>query len=58
MTALSGFAKMKYGKMRGGDEIFIGRKYTGNKATLLFRKEAKPLVPRVPAFNDSCSRNH
>ena len=34
--------------MKGGDEIFIGQKYTGNEATLLFRNEAKPLVPCVP----------
>jgi len=44
--------------MRGGSEIFIGRKYTGNEATLLFRNETNQLVPYVPAFNDSCSGNH
>ena len=38
--------------MRGGDEIFIGRKNAKNEVMLLFRNEANQPMPRVLAFNE------
>ena len=42
--------------MGGGDELSIGRRSAGNEATLLFRNEAIQPVPRVLAFNKTCSK--